>query len=128
METRLDLSLNVARTVGGGENLDVLVTGARTLVSVVFDPRIGNLDGVVHDGKIELFFGDRDLPNFVVPNPTLAMIGLREGGSYAPMPGTLLYIQNYQPGETFASNWGAVRIGKGCAQVSRQTSQPLPEL
>lgn len=81
---------------------------------------------VAPNGAIEIFFGDPDVPMFAQPNQILDMAGFREG-TVAPIFGQLLAVQRYRPGEAFAAEWGARRIGQRCQGAVAASVRPLPE-
>ncbi len=54
------------------------------------------------DGKISLRLGDKDIPLFTEPNPTLAMAGFHEGSLYSPGYGVVFLVKRYLPGVQFA--------------------------
>jgi hypothetical protein len=80
------------------------------------------MDAISPDGGIELFFGHPELPPYTVPNQMLEMGGFREGMVYNNQS----VVLRYQPGVTFASQWGAARIAQSCTGVSRQGAGALP--
>jgi hypothetical protein len=52
-ETGLSFASKMTGAVGGSQDFDVLVSRLRTLVEVVLDPGIGNLNAVIDEGKIK---------------------------------------------------------------------------
>jgi len=101
------------------------VTGGARRMSAI-EIRTG-VTAVSPDGSVTLFYGDLDVPPFVVPNQMLAMAGLREGMNYSPGQGVQMRIKRYQNGEVFATDWGAARIAHGCDAASRTASKPRPD-
>jgi len=79
------------------------------------------------DGAITLFYGDSDVPIYTVPSRMLAMAGLRPGMYYKPGQGVQMLIEPYLTGEAFASQWGAQRLARTCASVSRVGAKARPD-
>ncbi len=79
------------------------------------------------DGRIEIFYGDPEIPPFTVPNPQMEMYGIHEGMTLGQGAQTQTF-QRYMPGQQFSASWGAHRVSKDCGQVAVQGSQPLPQL
>jgi hypothetical protein len=79
------------------------------------------------DGAIELFVGDKDVPIFTPPNPTLEMGGFHQGSVYSPGFGQSFTVAVYQSGQTFAAGWGAQRIAVSCVNPQPLSSQALPQ-
>jgi hypothetical protein len=101
------------------------VTGGSRRMSAV-EIRTG-VTAVSPDGAITLFYGDLDVPIFTVPTQMMAMGGLREGMIYSPGQGVQMRIMRYQPGQAFAAQWGAERVGRACASVTRTSSNARPD-
>jgi hypothetical protein len=77
------------------------------------------------DGQIILSMGDKTLPVFILPNPTLVSQGFQEGAVYNPGGGFQMVVRHYQDGLEFAQAYvnatvagkcSALRIGDGRAR------------
>lgn len=79
------------------------------------------------DGRIEIFYGDNDVPIFTTPNAMLEMGGFHEGSVYSPGYGQNLVVARYTPGEGFASEWGQGRVSRGCSGVTAADARALPK-
>jgi hypothetical protein len=62
------------------------------------------------DGRILLFFNDRNVGTFTVPNPTLTSLGFAEGAIYNPA-GRPTLVWRYLGGADFAAWWLPSRFG-----------------
>ncbi len=80
------------------------------------------------DGQIEVFIGDPQIPQFVVPNQMTWMSGMGEGSWYTYTDGTRALIQRYQPGTMFARNYAAQRYGRQLAQFQITRAQERPDI
>jgi len=79
------------------------------------------------DGAVTLFYGDKDIPVFAIPNQMLAMGGFREGMWYPVGFNQRLLVHHYEPGAVFAAEWGQTRIARTCSGARPIASRPLPE-
>jgi hypothetical protein len=79
------------------------------------------------DGAIHVFSGDPQIGSFVVPNPTLAMSGFREGSAYSPGYGNVMIVRRYIPGIQFAREYAvsvAQSLGAGAFQIQDARERP----
>lgn len=79
------------------------------------------------DGATVLFFGDKDIPVFTVPNQMLAMGGFRPGSWYPVGFNQRLLVEPYQSGVQFASDWGTGRINRECPGARMTGARALPQ-
>jgi hypothetical protein len=88
------------------------------------DYRPAYLAGI--EGKALIRSGDPRIPFFAVPNPMLAMGGLREGSWYQ-IPGVSLMVRRFVDGPSFAREYAQTGFGNVCTGVSIDQQRPRPD-
>ena len=77
------------------------------------------------DQMTTIFYGDRNIPIFTVPNAILARGGYHAGMWYYAGPGVNLFIEPYMSGRAFAAKWGYYRISHLCSNAQITSSEDL---
>jgi hypothetical protein len=85
------------------------------------------VEAVSPDGAIILFYGDLGIPIFTLPTPLLQRAGFRPGMTYSPGYGQSFMVMPYNNGQSFAANWGAMRVSRECGGAARASSRPRPD-
>lgn len=79
------------------------------------------VEAVSPDNSIVLFYGDTNVPAYMLPNAVTQMAGQGEG-SVMPYAGASLVIARYQAGDVFASTWGNIRLRNYCTNLNLRAS------
>lgn len=69
------------------------------------------------DNAITIRIGDKEIPPFVEPNPTLTMSGFPEGSLYSPGYGVVMLVKSYRDGVDFAEEYVRSRYGQECPDL-----------
>ncbi|MHA2621520.1 MAG: hypothetical protein V2G42_07700 [bacterium JZ-2024 1] len=88
--------------------------GLHRLASV--DTRV-ELVATSPDNGITIRIGDKEIPPFVEPNPTLTMSGFPEGSLYSPGYGVVMLVKSYRNGVDFAEEYARSRYGEECQDL-----------
>jgi hypothetical protein len=80
------------------------------------------------DGQILITTGDPQVPPFVLPAPTQAMAGLREGSWYSSPYGVKMMIRRYVPGVQFAAEYARNKYGQLCPGMKVVDSRDRQDL
>jgi hypothetical protein len=85
------------------------------------------LTAVSPDGDTIIAFGDPNLQSYVLPTPSLAAAGFREGSVYSGGGGTLYVVRRYVPGQVFAKDYGQQQLPRLCADLQVTASLERPD-
>ena len=79
------------------------------------------------DGAVRIVAGDSRIPNFGVPNQTLAFTGFNEGSWYSPGYGVNMMIRRFVPGTAFAAEYVQSQVAQACGGLRIDGSRDRPD-
>ena len=85
------------------------------------------LIAVSPDGDTIIAFGDPNLQSYVLPTPSLAAAGFREGSLYSGGGGTLYVVHRYVPGRVFAKDYGQQQLPRFCTDLQVTANPERPD-